>query len=266
MRRKGGSRDVASSDTVSGPVAADGGAGDRVASSGVNWWRVIGEAGLLSDAISYLIGNKLQGVPQRDLFAYLGWTRAKAERVRRRVDRHLAALRGVEFPELPIRRVPVGDGGCSLHPFFQERLPSGRYVWALSSSNKATYPKLPISRCGFHGQPKGDFMSVQINLAGKLTQARSRLRELLVTRDGAEAAMRQLQAELSAAEAESKAESERALIDGMCLTALRASLTFEANVEEAIRSAHTRTIGAQSPIRAVGGTSNECRNQRTDIE
>ena len=127
-----------------GPVASDQVSSCGIAARGVDWAQLVAEAGLEADEITYLTANRIQNIPRRDIAAALGWSEARVERVRRRVDRRLAQIRGKASPELPIRREITADGGSSLRPFYRETLPSGRRLWSLSSSNLTMCPKLPI--------------------------------------------------------------------------------------------------------------------------
>jgi hypothetical protein len=189
----------ASDADLASAVPADGAAADLVApdaaitAPAIDWRRVIAEAGLDVDEISFLTANRVQGIPQREVAAALGWAAAKAERIRKRVDRALARLKTISAPKLVIQHDESADPhalrGDSLRPFYLEHLPSGHRVWALSRSNIAMCPQLPFYRGPIS---KGESMNLEQQLkieSAKLDRISERLH---LSRSASEEASRDL--------------------------------------------------------------------------
>jgi outer membrane murein-binding lipoprotein Lpp len=201
---------------VSGDMPADG--GDSRPDS-VDWLRFITDARLGPDEIAHIVAGRIQAIPQRDIAAALGWTHARAERVRRRVDRRLARLRTCEHPRVVIHREPEPEadlgGGSSLNPFYWERLDSGHRVGALSHSFLSMCPQVPIYS-GPVIPRRGDFTmgtKVDFELASKLAAGRARASELDAEVRELETVVRSLASDFNAVTAEATAEAETAVIE-----------------------------------------------------
>jgi len=128
--------------------ASDEGGADRIspdAVPAVDWPRLIAEAHLDVDEIAFLVANKVQGIPQREIADRLGWAPAKADRIRKRVDRALGRLKTGGAP-VPFPYSSAPEGGSSLRPYYRERMGSGGWIYSLTDSKHVGCPQLPFYR------------------------------------------------------------------------------------------------------------------------
>ena len=155
---------------------------------------------------------RCDGIPQTRIAAVMGWTQARAARVCRRLNRKLRALRGHQRLEPPIRSKPTSElVGSSIASAFQQRLPSGRRVWSLSSSFYSQCPNLPIYVGPFSEEP---MFTIAIDLQERLTKAQARLYELVRDREQHDKRVAELRGMLADAESAEREEREVALIAG----------------------------------------------------
>lgn len=105
-----------------------------------------------ADELLYFEMNKVEGMTRSRIAEALGWSRVKTENVVRKLNRHLVELRG-PAPRQVMREIPPGDYVRSSKGFriptsrfsYLEQLESGKRLWALTPSNRAQCPVLPIS-------------------------------------------------------------------------------------------------------------------------
>jgi hypothetical protein len=193
---------------------------DRLASDGALVGSVVqslADSGLDAEELSYF---KLQheGFTRSRIAAELGWSSVKVERVRRRLNLHLARLRGPAPPKVIAPQVSLSEvihvktktGKAFSIPVsrfsYRERLPSGARVWTLTPltpSNHENFPNLPISGEElFHQGARIIVTSIdnlKANLAGeraKLTRINERLHKCRVASETAERNLETAQAEL----------------------------------------------------------------------
>lgn len=189
-------------------------AADQVAPGSLEWHRLVED----DELRTFLTATRLQGIHQCDIAAALGWTLARAERVRRRLDRRLKQIRGANLPR-PYPREFGFDGGSSMHPFYREHFQSGHWVWTLSRSNLSACPKLPKGVENFsREQLKAERLRMRIAerrlTMDELREAKATLDKVLVRAQEADRRVEVLELKAVELRQQATAEAEMAIIEG----------------------------------------------------